>query len=85
MSRSRFSPGYAVRRARWLVLTLVVACGGDTVVVPEAPVATTISLTPTAASLDHLGQPTTFVATIRDQNDAVFVGTPTWTSDDDEG
>lgn len=68
--------------ARGLILVLVTGCGGDTPVVPDPPVATTITVSPTPVDFSYLGQTRSLGATVLDQNGNPFAGAVTWSSND---
>ena len=59
------------------LLIVVVGCGTEL----EPLRATTVTVTPGAATLTSVGQSAAFTATVTDQHGSVFAGTVMWTSD----
>ena len=71
--------------AALLAACLTTACGDDTVepVPPPAPVPTTITISPTSATLQSLGETVRLAATVQDQNgQTMSSATVTWASGD---
>ena len=70
-----------------LALALIVACGGDDEAAPteppEPPVATTVSISPTAVDLSSFGETLQLTAAVADQNGQAMAGAPvSWTTSD---
>ncbi|SVC55944.1 uncharacterized protein METZ01_LOCUS308798, partial [marine metagenome] len=69
-----------VKRNIVLLLIVLLACGdGETT--PTAPVATSITLSPTGLSFSSLGETQQFSVTVKDQNGATVGGASlSWTT-----
>ena len=89
--RTRFSGRSREPDRRWppallaVATTLFLSCGesGTDPVPPPAPVATTVSVTPTSAALAAIGETTQLTAEVRDQNGQPMAGAPVaWSSSD---
>lgn len=68
------------RTALVVLLALVLSgCGSS----GESPRATSISVSPTSATLTYIGETRNFTAAVLDQNGQTFAGTVTWSSSDE--
>lgn len=65
--------------ARAALVVLLASCGKGAMV-PEDPVATTITVNPSSLQMTFIGQIVPMSATVRDQNGDPYVGTVTWAS-----